>query len=428
MKEPIAGRERTDRSRAHTKRDKASRSVKDGAEDWLGVINGLVQRTRCEGCRPSMRGMAAQLSAMHPAARREAALSLRSARGNRFLQRLAAQAKLKVGVANDRYEMEASRIADQVMKVPEHHAVSGTLQHIQRFSKQPSRQAEVAPASVDQALASPGRPLEPTLRQDMEQRFGYDFSKVQVHSGTAAELSAQDLNALAYTVGPDIVFGAYQFAPETLEGRLLIAHELAHVVQQSEFIRPYRDSNAWKFGTYDDKIGEGRLIEGSFDIKRDKKTKPWIELITIEFTSKMIDANGNNYWVGTASVKYYNNPAKFEDFSFAISGGSRELGRTDRGSFTVHRIETMGYNSGSFSAPYHPFEREGPKNRYSKDLRGNMNFAVFYNKGEALHAGPLDLSSHGCVHVDWNDYQHIKQINYHSVKGLTKVKVKYPSK
>jgi hypothetical protein len=53
------------------------------------------------------------------------------------------------------------------------------------------------------------------------------------------------------------------------------------------------------------------------------------------------------------------------------------------------------------------------------------NFAVFYNKGEALHAGPLDVTSHGCVHVDWNNEDAIKQVNYNSVIGLTKVKVSY---
>ena len=92
---------------------------------------------------------------------------------------------------------------------------------------------DAAPASVDQVLASPGRPLEPALRQDMEQRFGHDFSRVRVHSGAAAEQSAQDVNANAYTVGNNIVFGAGRFAPGTHEGRRLIAHELTHVVQQS---------------------------------------------------------------------------------------------------------------------------------------------------------------------------------------------------
>ena len=92
---------------------------------------------------------------------------------------------------------------------------------------------DAAPASVDRALASPGRPLQPALQQDMQQRFGYDFSRVRVHSDKPAEQSARDVNAHAYTVGSDIVFGAGQFSPETRAGRRMIAHELAHVVQQS---------------------------------------------------------------------------------------------------------------------------------------------------------------------------------------------------
>ena len=67
----------------------------------------------------------------------------------------------------------------------------------------------------------------------MESRFGHDFSTVRVHSDAAAEQSARDVNAHAYTVGHDIVFGAGQFGPGTREGQRLIAHELAHVVQQS---------------------------------------------------------------------------------------------------------------------------------------------------------------------------------------------------
>ena len=67
----------------------------------------------------------------------------------------------------------------------------------------------------------------------MEQRFGRDFSRVQVHTGAAAEQSAQDVDAAAYTVGHDLVFASGQFAPGTPQGRRLIAHELTHVVQQS---------------------------------------------------------------------------------------------------------------------------------------------------------------------------------------------------
>lgn len=67
----------------------------------------------------------------------------------------------------------------------------------------------------------------------MEQRFGYDFSEVRVHTGAAAERSARDVNAHAYTVGHSMVFGAGRFSPGTREGRRLIAHEMTHVVQQS---------------------------------------------------------------------------------------------------------------------------------------------------------------------------------------------------
>src|SRR5262249_12447155 len=91
----------------------------------------------------------------------------------------------------------------------------------------------VVPTCVERTLAGPGRPLEPTLQQDMEQRFGNDFSQVRVHSGAAAERSAREVQANAYTVGPNIVFGAGQFAPHSHEVRRSIAHELTHVVQQS---------------------------------------------------------------------------------------------------------------------------------------------------------------------------------------------------
>ena len=148
-------------------------------------------------------------------------------------KRLGLQAKLKVNEPGDIYEREADRIADQLMTTPAHSAVSSEPPLIQRFAGKATGQVAAAPASVDQALASPGRPLDPALRQDMEQRFGYGFSRVRVHSGTAAEQSARDVNARAYTVGHKMVFGAGQPALGSREGQKLLAHELTHVVQQS---------------------------------------------------------------------------------------------------------------------------------------------------------------------------------------------------
>lgn len=147
-------------------------------------------------------------------------------------QRLGLQTKLKIGAPGDSYEREADRIAEKVMAAPTHAKISNAPPHIQRFAGQSHGQMDAAPASVNHTLANPGRPLEPALRQDMEQRFGHDFGRVRVHTGAAAEQSARDVNANAYTMGPDIVFGAGRFAPGTTEGRRLIAHELTHVVQQ----------------------------------------------------------------------------------------------------------------------------------------------------------------------------------------------------
>lgn len=66
---------------------------------------------------------------------------------------------------------------------------------------------------VHEVLSSPGQPLEPNTRAFMEQHFGHDFSRVRVHSDTAAEQSAQKINAHAYAVGHNIVFGAGKFTP-----------------------------------------------------------------------------------------------------------------------------------------------------------------------------------------------------------------------
>jgi hypothetical protein len=156
-------------------------------------------------------------------------------------KRFGMQTKLNVSEPGDIYEQEADRVADQVMSTPAHAAVNAAPPHVQRYSGQSTGQTEAAPASVDRAVSSPGAPLEPALRQGMEQRFGYDFSRVRVHSGAAAEQSARDVNANAYTVGHDMVFGAAQFAPQTQVGRRLIAHELMHVVQQSGAAEIRRD-------------------------------------------------------------------------------------------------------------------------------------------------------------------------------------------
>jgi GH24 family phage-related lysozyme (muramidase) len=144
------------------------------------------------------------------------------------------QRKPTIGANNDPLEQEADRVANQVMAAPTHPAVSATPLRIQRYAGQATEDTDTAPASVNRVLASPGRPLDTALWQDMGQRFGYDFSRVRVHSGAAAEQSAREVNANAYTIGDNIVFGSGRYSPGTHEGRRLIAHELTHVVQQQQ--------------------------------------------------------------------------------------------------------------------------------------------------------------------------------------------------
>lgn len=91
-----------------------------------------------------------------------------------------------------------------------------------------------APSSVHDVIRSSGQPLDERTRTDMESRLGFDFGDVRIHTGTAAQASADEVDARAYTVGNHVVFGEGAWVPHTREGRLLLAHELVHVMQQAD--------------------------------------------------------------------------------------------------------------------------------------------------------------------------------------------------
>ncbi|SRR5258706_509077 len=118
------------------------------------------------------------------------------------------------------------------------HAMSGACDNcakkeslLQRMAAHGVESSE-APSIVHEVLHSTGQPLDASTRAFMEPRFGHDFSRVRLHTDAPAAESARRVNALAYTVGRDIVFGAQQPALNSSAGRELLAHELAHVVQQ----------------------------------------------------------------------------------------------------------------------------------------------------------------------------------------------------
>ncbi len=109
-----------------------------------------------------------------------------------------------------------------------------------------TRNSEGVPAIVHDVVRSPGQRLDEETRTFMEPRFGWDFGNVRVHSDARAAESARAVNSLAYTVGRDLVFAAGQYAPHTIAGKRVLAHELAHVVQQggaTSVMQPYKISS-----------------------------------------------------------------------------------------------------------------------------------------------------------------------------------------
>ena len=104
---------------------------------------------------------------------------------------------------------------------------------LQRRASSQDEISEVPPI-VHEVLRSPGQPMDAATRDFMESSFRYNFSKVKVHTNSKAAQSAQAINALAYTVGRNIVFAPGQYVPTTPSGKLLLAHELTHVTQQDQ--------------------------------------------------------------------------------------------------------------------------------------------------------------------------------------------------
>jgi hypothetical protein len=179
------------------------------------------------------------------------------------------QAKLKISQPNDIYEQEADRVAEHVMRMPKpathrqrdiknedeeqietkplatkitlpaQHPVEKVKKEKEKliqFKSNPDQTPATTPimASTINTLERGGQPLPESIRDYFEPRFGRDFSKVRVHTDDKSTLSAQSVNAKAYTVGNNIVFDTRLYTPHTDAGRRLVAHELVHVIQQEK--------------------------------------------------------------------------------------------------------------------------------------------------------------------------------------------------
>ena len=182
--------------------------------------------------------------------------------GNLAVQQLfrsgAIQAKLSISQPHDPDEQEADRVADHVMRMADPGPIGSSPGVIHRTcaacsaggatcpkceeeekikrKEMPGHTPHASPAVHSQiaALRGGGQPLAPSVRAFFEPRFGRDFSGVRVHTGGQAAESAKAIKARAYTHGQDVAFGEGEYAPESKAGQGLLAHELAHVVQQGQ--------------------------------------------------------------------------------------------------------------------------------------------------------------------------------------------------
>ena len=264
MKESVAVAKEADAKKGFspTKSDKSIQRLRNEPEGLIGSLRGVIGNIRRDGGTPSVDSIATQLSGMHTAQRAPVLLALQQTHGNRYVQQVVVgiQAKLKVGQPGDKYEQEADRVADEVMRMPEpqvqcqeeEEELIQTKLLAEQITPLVQRQVEEEEEEFLQAKsrdgASPevahdleseinairggGRSLSGSERAYFEPRFGYDFSGVRVHTNDRARASARALNASAYTIGSNVVFGTGQYIPGTTQGRRLLAHELTHVVQQ----------------------------------------------------------------------------------------------------------------------------------------------------------------------------------------------------
>jgi hypothetical protein len=202
-----------------------------------------------------------------------AALSHKSvaAPASRAKSAAAPTSDLQVGEADDAFEREADRMADGVLargtfgpqwslarvsgseRLQRSCACGGSTDSQEECAackekktlrrKSTGSASRSAPRIVDEVLRSPGTALDAATREFFERRFHHDFSQVRIHTDTNAGASARAVDALAYTVGNHVVFGAGNYDLRSLQGRRLMAHELAHTIQQAPILR--RASIGW---------------------------------------------------------------------------------------------------------------------------------------------------------------------------------------
>ncbi|KAF5435365.1 Peptidoglycan-binding (PGRP) domain of peptidoglycan hydrolases-containing protein [Candidatus Methanophagaceae archaeon] len=262
----IAKEANTKKESSPTRSDNSIQRLRNEPERQLGSLRDVIGNIRRNGGTPSIENISTELSVMPSSDCASALLALQQTHGNQYVQRVVTgiQAKLKVGQPRDKYEQEADRMADLVMRmiepqvprqVEEEEKEEETLQtkplaaqitplvqrQVNLEEEEEIRPKVIVGAAPEvtlemerdiRSITGVGQPLSMSERAFFEPRFGADFSNVRVHSDARAAHAVRSVNARAFTLERDVVFGGGEYSSGTRSGRKLLAHELTHIIQQ----------------------------------------------------------------------------------------------------------------------------------------------------------------------------------------------------
>lgn len=224
------------------------------------------------------------------------------------------QGKLTVNEPGDKYEREADRVAEQVMRSDGTDPTANTgespkLQPNETSSE--SHTIETETAQQIESLKGSGSPLSSDLRSFFEPRFGYDFSDVRIHTGQQSDEAARSLNASAFTFGTNIAFQSGAYRDGSLTGRQLLAHELSHVVQQTGI----KKAGGWSDEIVQRRVGSVRCTPGKLGVPQKGEFDP-------EPALRQIDHQAGALASATANIVAI--AAEMLQFSASNSGGKVE--------------------------------------------------------------------------------------------------------
>jgi len=265
------------------------------------------------------------------------------------------------------------------------------------------------PNIVYDVLRSPGQPLDAESRSYFEPRFGYDFSRVRVHSNSSAARSASAVDAEAFTVGSNIVFSQGSYSPRTRNGRELMAHELTHVIQQgftnassSNLAVSDADSRAEREATVLARRATQELrseqyqpvsVNGEVTLSRKPttETKPASKHIVVD--------------IGSQTATAYEGGK--ESRTMKISSGRKGY-PTPTGPFTVGDPDKT-HKSSKYGKCVGP---EGSRNvgngakscrKSEKYVGADMGYYQPFAPAVGFHRGDPAVMSHGCIHLAESD-------------------------